>query len=366
MANDNIEARKKAFEDALKEVSGLKDVSQIALMPDLKEDVETYSSGSLVLDSILGGGIPKGRIVEIYGPEGSGKTSIALTALGNVQKEGGNCVFLDVEQAFDPNYARTLGVDTTKLGFSQPSIAEDALKMIMALIETGTVDMIVLDSVAALTPKSEFEADIEKASMASLARVMSKVLKMLVPIANKHNCTVIFINQIRDNVGAMWGPATSTPGGKALKFYASQRIEVKKVKLVAEGDKTIGTEVRLKCIKNKIAPPYGEGMTVLTFARGINTEAEVMVIGEALNVIQKTGRTYKFESEKELDISGHNSVIEEVGNEEEGKPWIIKIATSKADLMKEISENKVLANAINDKIALTIKKNIEEGKVTEE
>ena len=268
-------AKKEAFLKALADVSSMKGMGQIALLPDMREEnVAKTSSGSIVLDSILGGGIPKGRIIEIYGPEGSGKTSIALTALGNVQKEGGTGVFLDVEQAFDPNYAKALGVKVNELGFSQPSVAEEVLAMIIKLIETGTVDIIVLDSVAAMTPKAELEADLEKASVATLARVMSKAMKRIAQKANEFNCTVIFINQIRDNVGDMWGPKTSTPGGKALKFTASQRIEVKKVRLVQEGDNIIGTEVRLKCIKNKVAAPYGEGLTVLTFSCTVNSFSE--------------------------------------------------------------------------------------------
>ena len=344
----------------------MKNVGQIALLTDMREEnVAKTSSGSIVLDSILGGGIPKGRIIEIYGPEGSGKTSIALTALGNVQKEGGTGVFLDVEQAFDPNYAKALGVKIDELGFSQPSVAEEVLTMILKLIETGTVDIIVLDSVAAMTPKAELEADLEKASMATLARVMSKAMKRIAQKANEFNCTVIFINQIRDNVGDMWGPKTSTPGGKALKFTASQRIEVKKVRLVTEGDNTIGTEVRLKCIKNKVAAPYGEGLTVLTFAKGINRAAECMVVGEDLGVLIKNGRTYTFETLDNIDVSGYNSTIEQEGDPENGVPTIIKIATSKAGLLEELEQNEKLLSAINKQIEEVIKSNIINGKNAE-
>lgn len=358
--------KKEAFLKALADVSSMKNVGQIALLTDMREEnVAKTSSGSIVLDSILGGGIPKGRIIEIYGPEGSGKTSIALTALGNVQKEGGTGVFLDVEQAFDPNYAKALGVKIDELGFSQPSVAEEVLTMILKLIETGTVDIIVLDSVAAMTPKAELEADLEKASMATLARVMSKAMKRIAQKANEFNCTVIFINQIRDNVGDMWGPKTSTPGGKALKFTASQRIEVKKVRLVTEGDNTIGTEVRLKCIKNKVAAPYGEGLTVLTFAKGINRAAECMVVGEDLGVLIKNGRTYTFETLDNIDVSGYNSTVEQEGDPENGVPTIIKIATSKAGLLEELEKNEKLLSAINKQIEEVIKSNIINGKNAE-
>lgn len=356
--------RKEAFLKALAEVSGNKGIStKIALLKDMKEEnVAKTSSGSIVLDSILGGGIPKGRIIEIYGPEGSGKTSIALTALGNVQKEGGYGVFLDVEQAFDPNYAKALGVNIDELGFSQPSTAEEVLTAVLMMIQTGAVDMIVLDSVAAMTPKAELEADLEKASVATLARVMSKAMKRIAQAANEFNCTVIFINQIRDNVGDLWGPKTSTPGGKALKFTASQRIEVKKVRVVKEGDDTIGTEVRLKCIKNKVAAPYGEGVTVLTFAKGINKAAEAMVIGEELGIIEKDGRTYKFRTFENIDIEDFNSIMEEPADVENNIPAVIKIATSKAALLTELETNKSLLNAINNKIEETIKENIKNGK----
>ena len=360
------ESKMKALNLAMEQITKQFGDGSIMKLGDAKKvDVELLPSGSLSLDLALGGGYPKGRIIEIYGPEGSGKTSIALTALGNVQKEGGTGVFLDVEQAFDPNYAKALGVKIDELGFSQPSVAEEVLTMILKLIETGTVDIIVLDSVAAMTPKAELEADLEKASMATLARVMSKAMKRIAQKANEFNCTVIFINQIRDNVGDMWGPKTSTPGGKALKFTASQRIEVKKVRLVTEGDNTIGTEVRLKCIKNKVAAPYGEGLTVLTFAKGINRAAECMVVGEDLGVLIKNGRTYTFETLDNIDVSGYNSTVEQEGDPENGVPTIIKIATSKAGLLEELEQNEKLLSAINKQIEEVIKSNIINGKNAE-
>ena len=360
------EGKMKALNLAMEQITKQFGDGSIMKLGDAKKvDVELLPSGSLSLDLALGGGYPKGRIIEIYGPEGSGKTSIALTALGNVQKEGGTGVFLDVEQAFDPNYAKALGVKIDELGFSQPSVAEEVLTMILKLIETGTVDIIVLDSVAAMTPKAELEADLEKASMATLARVMSKAMKRIAQKANEFNCTVIFINQIRDNVGDMWGPKTSTPGGKALKFTASQRIEVKKVRLVTEGDNTIGTEVRLKCIKNKVAAPYGEGLTVLTFAKGINRAAECMVVGEDLGVLIKNGRTYTFETLDNIDVSGYNSTVEQEGDPENGVPTIIKIATSKAGLLEELEQNEKLLSAINKQIEEVIKSNIINGKNAE-
>ena len=255
-----------------------------------------------------------------------------------------------------------MGVNIDELGFSQPSTAEEVLTAVLMMIQTGAVDMIVLDSVAAMTPKAELEADLEKASVATLARVMSKAMKRIAQAANEFNCTVIFINQIRDNVGDLWGPKTSTPGGKALKFTASQRIEVKKVRVVKEGDDTIGTEVRLKCIKNKVAAPYGEGVTVLTFAKGINKAAEAMVIGEELGIIEKDGRTYKFRTFENIDIDDFNSIIEEPADVENNIPAVIKIATSKAALLTELETNKSLLNAINNKIEETIKENIKNGK----
>lgn len=263
-------------------------------------EVETISSGSMVLDQILGGGLAKGRVIEIYGPESSGKTSIALTAVGNVQQAGGTAVFLDVEHALDPRYAAKLGVKVKDLAVAQPNSAEQTLDLLQDLTESGVVDIIVLDSVAALVPQAELDGDASDVTVALAARLMSKALRKLVGAANRNNTTIIFLNQTRDKIGGFSpvGIPQTTPGGKALRFYASQRIEIKKgapVKGDNPNDKkdVIGNEIKFKIVKNKIAPPYGTGVSVLTFNQGINVPAEMMEVGVEYGVITKpNNRTY--------------------------------------------------------------------------
>lgn len=272
----------------------------ISKLSDQPINVESISSGSMVLNQILGGGLAKGRLIEIYGPESSGKTSIALTAVGNVQKEGGTAVLIDAENAFDPRYASKLGVKIDELAVSQPSSAEQALDLLQDLTESGVVDIIVLDSVAALVPTAELEGDAGDHTIGLLARLMSKTLRKLIGAANKSRTTVIFINQTRDNIGAFspFGTPQTTPGGKALKFYASQRIEIKKgAQIKGDGatDKgeIIGNEVKFKIVKNKVAPPFGAGSSVLTFNQGINVPAEMIEVGTEYGVIDRpNSRTY--------------------------------------------------------------------------
>lgn len=333
-----LTAKQKAFQDALKTInSNFKNLqSPINLLSSMSEvDVKKISTGSLILDNILGGGVPEGRIIEIYGPESSGKTSIALTMVANVQKEGGNAIFFDVEQAFDPVYARILGVDTKSLAFSQSTIAEETLALVNKAIESGNVDIIVVDSVASLVPLAEYkEETFEKTSVGLLSRLMSKALRQISANANKHNCIVVFLNQIRDNIGEMYGPKTNTPGGRALKFFASQRIEVKRKEKVLADGKVIGNRILLKCVKNKVAPPYGEGITVLTYKKGINKPGELYELAKELGTMQVDKRTHYCENAENLDISGYNSVIVDDGR--------IKIATSEAGALKEIRQNKAL------------------------
>lgn len=253
-------------------------------------DVQTISSGSVVLDNLAGGGFPVGRVIEIFGKESSGKTSIALNAIADVQRKGGNALFIDAEQALDPKYAKTLGVDTEKLGLTQLIIAEQVMFTIQEMIKSGTVDLIVVDSVASLVPIDEYENP-EKTTMALLARILSKHLRIIVKLASDHNCTVILLNQIRDKVGVMYGNPEDTPGGRALKFYASQRISVTRVGQVKEGSHIIGTEVQFRIVKNKIAPPFQVGKTILTFAQGINRQAEIIEVGVDVGAIEKVGNT---------------------------------------------------------------------------
>lgn len=269
----------------------------LAKLSERPLNVNTIDSGSLVLNEILGGGLAEGRIIEIYGPESSGKTSIALTAVGNVQKNGGTAVFIDTENALDPKYAKKLGVDLDDLAVAQPGNAEQALQLIIDLTNSGVVDVIVLDSVAALVPEAELNGDAGDHTIGLIARLLSKNLRKLVKPANETKTTIIFINQTRDAIGQFspMGTPQTTTGGKALKFYASQRIEVKKGKPVNgdKADEKIGVEVRFKIVKNKVAPPFGTGSSVLSFNKGINVPAEMMEVGPIYGVIERpNNRTY--------------------------------------------------------------------------
>ena len=341
MADD----RKKAFESAIQDVNNAmlkrnkeEDIA-VGLLSNMEADVERFSTGSLVLDSIIGGGFPRGRVIEISGPESSGKTSIALTAIANVQKEGGNCVFIDAEQALDPHYAQILGVNINEVAFAQPAFAEDALQEIIDFASTGLVDLIVLDSVAALMTKAEYEDELEKAQVAPLPRLLSKSLKKIVPLCSKNNCSVIFINQIRDNIGVMWGPKTTTPGGRALKFAASQRIEVKRSSQIKEGDDIIGNEVNFKCVKNKVSRPFGTGTTVLTYNKGINNAAEIAIVGQDLGIIKKKGQTFYLP-----DYEGGK--LDKYEQTDDG----LKIAVYQKVLIETLEEDEILRQEVGEMV----------------
>lgn len=287
-----------AFEAALKEMNGFfkSDVgSIIAKLGDRPINIETISTGSLVLNSILGGGLGRGRIIEIFGAESSGKTTIALTAAADVQSRGGTVAFIDFENALDPRYARKLGVDIENMAVAQPDYAEQGLDLVQKLAESAVVDLIIVDSVAALVPKAEVEGSLEDQSIGVIARMMSKSLKKLISAANRTQTTVIFINQTRVAIGSFspFGTPTDTTGGKALKFYSSQRIEVKKGTQVKEGKDILGVITKFNIKKNKLAPPFLTGETVLTFGKGINREVELIEVAPAYGVIQRpNNRTY--------------------------------------------------------------------------
>lgn len=305
-------------------------ISPLGDMPEL--DVETISSGSIVLDNLAGGGFPVGRLIEIYGPEASGKTSIALNAIADVQRKGGNALFIDAEQALDPRYARVLGVDTDKLGITQLIVAEQIFVVMRNMIESGTVDLIVLDTVASIIPQAEFDEP-DKVTMALLARIMSKNLRLIAKLANDHKCTVIFLNQIRDKVGTMFGSPETTPGGKALKFYASQRIKVTRRGQYKEGSEILGTEVQFRIVKNKIAPPFQAGTTILTFAKGINRPAEIIEVGSKIGAVDLVGRTYSL-TPPNIEEYEDRHVIEEDGS--------IKLGTSKKAAIEALEEHEDL------------------------
>jgi len=261
--------------------------------------VESIPSGSLALDLALGvGGLPRGRIVEIYGPEAGGKTTVSLHAVAEAQKRGGIAAFIDAEHALDPAYAKKLGVDIDNLLISQPDYGEQALEIAETLVRSGAVDIIVVDSVAALVPKAEIEGEMGDQQVGLQARLMSKALRKLTAVISKSKTVMIFINQLREKVGIMFGNPEVTPGGRALKFYSSVRLDVRAAEKIKEGDKIIGAKVRVKVVKNKVAPPFREAMFTLIHGQGLSRPADIMDTAITLGLVQKNGNTYMFKDEK--------------------------------------------------------------------
>ena len=270
--------------------------------------VEAVSTGSLTLDIALGiGGLPKGRIVEIYGPESSGKTTMTLQAIAQCQKAGGTCAFIDAEHALDPQYARKLGVDLDNLLVSQPDHGEQALEIADMLVRSGAVDMIVIDSVAALTPRAEIEGEMGDSHMGLQARLMSQALRKMTGNAKRSNCMVIFINQIRMKIGVMFGSPETTTGGNALKFYASVRLDIRRIGQVKEGDEIVGSETRVKVVKNKMAPPFKEALFQILYGKGVNQLGELVDLAVAQELVQKAGAWYSYQGNK--IGQGKNNVI---------------------------------------------------------
>ena len=270
--------------------------------------VEAVSTGSLTLDIALGiGGLPKGRIVEIYGPESSGKTTMTLQAIAQCQKAGGTCAFIDAEHALDPQYARKLGVDLDNLLVSQPDHGEQALEIADMLVRSGAVDMIVIDSVAALTPRAEIEGEMGDSHMGLQARLMSQALLKMTGNAKRSNCMVIFINQIRMKIGVMFGSPETTTGGNALKFYASVRLDIRRIGQVKEGDEIVGSETRVKVVKNKMAPPFKEALFQILYGKGVNQLGELVDLAVAQELVQKAGAWYSYQGNK--IGQGKNNVI---------------------------------------------------------
>jgi len=262
-----------------------------------KIHVETIPSGTLSLDLALGGGYPKGRIVEIYGPESSGKTTLALHAVAEVQKNGSTAAFIDAEHALDPQYSKKLGVDTTNLLVSQPDNGEQALEIVETLVRSNAVDIIVLDSVAALVPQAEIDGDMGDSLPGLQARLMSQALRKLTGIINKSKATVIFINQIRMKIGVMFGNPETTTGGNALKFYASQRVDIRRIGQIKAGEDVVGNRVKVKVVKNKIAPPFRQTEFDIMYNEGISTTGDVLDLAALHDVIQKSGAFYKYGDE---------------------------------------------------------------------
>ena len=295
MADDN---RQKALLAALSQIEKQFGKGSVMRMGDhpVQPDIEAISTGSLGLDIALGiGGLPKGRVVEIYGPESSGKTTLTLQTIAEAQKKGGVCAFVDAEHALDLSYARKLGVNVDDLLVSQPDTGEQALEIVDMLVRSGGVDMVVIDSVAALTPKAEIEGDMGDSHMGLQARLMSQALRKLTGNIKRTNCLVVFINQIRMKIGVMFGSPETTTGGNALKFYASVRLDIRRIGAVKKGEEIIGSETRVKVLKNKVAPPFKQAEFEILYDQGISRVGEILTLGVQIEVIDKSGAWYSYQ-----------------------------------------------------------------------
>lgn len=305
-----------------------------------KVDVNVIHTGSIGLDIALGvGGLPQGRIVEIFGPESSGKTTLALHVVAEAQKKGGVCAYIDAEHAMDPVYAQALGVNINELLISQPDTGEQALEIVESLVRSGKIDVIVIDSVAALTPKDEIEGDMGQQHMGKQARLMSQALRKLTAITARSKTLVIFINQIRMQIGVMFGNPETTPGGKALKFYCSVRLDIRRIAQIKKGDEVVGGRTRVKVVKNKVAAPFKQTEFDIIYGEGISLEGEIMALGEKLNVITKSGTSYSYqrtEGEKTEEIKlgrGYDATRQYLRENTKLRDEILKIIRKR---MKEV------------------------------
>lgn len=295
------EEKQKALEAALSQIERQFGKGSVMKLgdPATQMNVETIPTGSLSLDIALGlGGIPKGRIIEIYGPESSGKTTVTLHMVAEVQKRGGIAGFIDAEHALDPVYAKNIGVDIDNLYISQPDNGEQALEITETMVRSGAIDIVIVDSVAALVPKAEIDGDMGDSHMGLQARLMSQALRKLTAVISKSNCTVVFINQLREKLGVMFGNPETTTGGRALKFYSSVRLDVRKIESLKQGGEVIGNRTRVKIVKNKIAPPFKEAEFDIMFGEGISSIGDILDLAASVDIVNKSGAWYAYEGNK--------------------------------------------------------------------
>ena len=319
---DKDTKKEQALQDAIKQIEKQFGKGSVMKLGDRAAvDVDVIPTGSLTLDIALGiGGYPKGRIIEIYGPESSGKTTLTLHAIAEVQKQGGTAAFIDAEHAIDPVYARNLGVNIDELILSQPDSGEQGLEIAETLVRSGAIDLVVVDSVAALVPQVELDGEMSDQQMGLQARLMSKALRKLSGVMNKTDCTIIFINQLREKIGVMFGNPETTTGGRALKFYSSVRIEIRKSEAIKNGSEIVGNKVNIKVVKNKVAPPFKATQVDIIYGKGISRDGEVLDLAVEKDIIDKSGAWYAYKGEKigqgrenaKCYLSEHAEVMNEV------------------------------------------------------
>ena len=338
--------KEKALQAALAQIERQFGKGTVMRMGDKEQvAIPSISTGSLGLDVALGiGGLPRGRIVEIYGPESSGKTTLTLQVIAEAQRMGGTCAFIDAEHALDPIYAAKLGVRVEDLMISQPDTGEQALEIADMLVRSGAIDVIVIDSVAALVPRAELEGDMGDTHMGLQARLMSQALRKLTANLNKTNTILIFINQLREKIGVMFGSPETTPGGRALKFYASVRLDIRRVESIKDGADIVGNRARVKVVKNKVAPPFRQAEFDIMFGKGISREGSILDVGVELGVVKKSGAWFTYEGEQ-------------LG---QGRENVKKFLTANPDMMIEISEKVRIASGIGDIEIIDVVEDIEE------